>query len=234
MRRILWLLLALVGLLAAACGSDAYESASEGDVDGLAGRAPPVVTVTPAATAEAPAGDLSERLDEMTLDQDEVPRGLTSMGNMGLDYDLKALGLAVPQGGKAQMTMFAGPSQQEMVVSMVILLDDASAVEQELGQIDDLTLDQIRDALGMAGNFGGLKLLDSHQLDVSGLGETAAGFGLTMELPQVGVGDGQWVFFGRGPVLAMVMTMATGGGAAADAVPLAEVMDGKIEGVILQ
>jgi len=32
----------------------------------------------------------------------------------------------------------------------------------------------------------------------------------------------------------MVMTMSTGGGAPADAVPLAEVMDGKIKGVILQ
>jgi hypothetical protein len=234
MRRILWLLLALVGLLAAACGSGGDESASEDEADGLAGRAPPVATLTPTATAEAPVADLSDRLDEMTLDEDDVPRGLTPMGEMTLDYDMKMLGLVGPEGGKAHMTMFAGPGQKEMVVSMVILLDDAWAVEQALEQMDELTVDQIQDAFGMAGSFGGLKLLDSRVLDVSGLGEAAFGFALTFELPQFGAGDGQWVFFGRGSLMAMVMTMSTGGGAPADAVPLAEVMDGKIKGVILQ
>jgi len=232
MRRTLWLLLALVGLLAAACGSESNESASEGDVDGLAGRAPPVATVT--GTVEAPAADPSDRLDEMTLDEGDVPRGLTSMGNMTLDYDMNLLGVVGPQGGKAHMTMFAGPGQQEMVVSMVILLDDSAAVEQALEQMDELTTDQIQDAFGMPGNFGGLKLLDSRVLDVSALGEGAFGFAMKFELPQIGAGDGQWAFFGRDSVLAMVMTMATGGGAPADAVPLAEVMDAKIKGVILQ
>ena len=234
MRRILWLLLALVGLLAAACGSDGDESASEGEADGLAGRAPPVATVTATATAEAPAADLSARLDEMTLDEDDVPRGLASLGDMTFDYDANLLGAVGPQGGKAHMTMFAGPGQQEMVVSMVILLDDARAVEQALEQMDELTVDQIQDAFGMAGSFGGLELLDSRVLDVSGLGEAAFGFALTVELPQLGVGDGQWVFFGRGPLLAMAMTLSMGGGAPADAVPLAEVMDANIKGVLLQ
>ena len=234
MRRILWLSLALLGVLLAACGSDGDESANEGETDGLAGRAPPVATVTPTATAEAPVVDVSDRLDEMTLDEEDVPRGLTPMGNMSFDYDMEMLGLVGPQGGKAHMTMFAGSGQQEMVVSMVILLDDARAVEQALEQMDELAVDQIQDAFGMAGSFGGLKLLDSRELDVSGLGEAAFGFALTVELPQLGAGDGQWAFFGRGPLLAMVMTLSMGGGAPADAVPLAEVMDGKIKGVILQ
>ena len=234
MRRILWLLLALVGLLAAACGSDSYESASEGDVDGLAGRAPPVATVASTATAEGSVGDLSDRLDEMTLDEDDVPRGLTPLGDMTLDYDMNLLGVVGPQGGKAHMTTFAGPGQQEMVVSMVILLDDPAAVEQALEQMEEMSLDQIQDALGMAGSFGGLKLLDSRVLDVSGLGEAAFGFALTAELPQLGVGAGQWAFFGRGPLLAMAMTLSMGGSAPADAVPLAEAMDGKIRGLILQ
>ncbi|HJX62185.1 MAG TPA: hypothetical protein VJ578_06415 [Dehalococcoidia bacterium] len=81
---------------------------------------------------------------------------------------------------------------------------------------------------------GGLELQDLRELDVSGLGEAAFGFALTFELPQVGAGDGQWVFFGRGSLMAMVMTMSTGGGAPADAVPLAEVMDGRIKGLILE
>jgi hypothetical protein len=222
-----------MGLLLAACGSEGGESPSGGETDGVPGEAPPVATATPTATVQVPTdSDWRDRLDEMILGEDDVPAGLSSMGSMGLDYDLKTLGVVGPQGGKAEMAVFAGPDQREIVVSMVILLDDASAVEEALGQIDNLTLDQIRDALNMAGNFGGIKLLDSHQLDVSGLGETAAGFGLTMELPQVGVGDGQWVFFGRDSLLAMVMTMAMGGGTPADAVRLAEVMDAKIRGML--
>lgn len=232
MRRILWLLLALVALVATACGSDGDESASEGRTDGLAGEAPPVATATATATAEAPAAGLSERLDEMTLDEDDVPRGLSSLGDMTFDYDANLLGVMEPQGGKAHMTMFAGPGQQEMVVSMVILLDDAQAVDQALEQMDELTPEQIQDAVGVAGNFGGLKLVDSRVLDVSGLGEAAFGVALKFELPQLGVGDGQWVFFGRGPLLAMVMTMAMGGGTPAEALPLAGTMDGKIKGVL--
>jgi hypothetical protein len=50
----------------------------------------------------------------------------------------------------------------------------------------------------------------------------------------IGVGDGQWVFFGGDSVLAMIITMATGGGAPASAGPLAEVMDAKIRDAMLQ
>ena len=232
MRRILWLLLALVALLPAACGSDGDESASEVPTDGLAGRAPPLATATPTATAQAPVPDLSDRLDEITLGEEDVPRGLSPMGSMTFDYDMDLLGVAGSQGGKAHMTMFAGPGQQEMVVSMAILLDDPAAVEQALAQMDDLTVGQIQDAFGMAGNFGGLEYEDLRELDVEGLGEAAFGFALTFELPQLGAGDGQWAFFGRGSLLAMTMTMAMGGGSPVDAVLLAELMDDRIEGLL--
>ena len=69
MRRILWLLLTVVGLLLAACGSSDKESTSELETDGLAGEAPPVATSTASATPEAPVVDLSERVGEMTLDE---------------------------------------------------------------------------------------------------------------------------------------------------------------------
>ena len=247
MMRFLWLFLAVVGLLAAACGSDSDERASESETDGLAGRAPPVATMTATGTAEAPlvatvtatadeepVEDLSDRLDEMTLDEDDVPRGLSSMGDMTLDYDMNLLGVAGSQGGKAHMTMFAGPGQKEMVVSMVILLDDAKAVEQALDQMDEMTVGEIQEGFGMAEDLGGLELLDWRPLDVSGLGDAGFGFALTFELPQLGAGDGQWVFFGRGPLLAMTMTTSMGGGVPAHAVMLAEAMDGKIKDVILQ
>jgi alpha-D-ribose 1-methylphosphonate 5-triphosphate synthase subunit PhnI len=232
--RVLWLFLALVGLLAAACGSDSDESASESGIDGLAGRAPPVVTGTATATAQAAASDLSDRLDAMTLDEDDVPRGLSPLRSMTFDYDASLLGVVGSEASKAHMTMFAGPGQQEMVMSVVILLDDARAVEQALAQVENLTVDQIQDTFGVPSNFGGPKLRDSRRLDVSDLGETAFGLALTFELPQIGVGDGQWVFFGRDSLLAMTMTVAMDGVAPADAVTLAEVMDGKIKDVILQ
>jgi len=234
MKRIVWLLLPLLALLLAACGSSEDKSASEFETDGLAGRAPPVATATPTATAEAPAGDLSDRLDEMTLDEEDVPRGLSSMGNMTMDFDMETLGMAGLGSGKAHMTMFAGPGQQEMVVSMVILLDDAWAVEQALDQMDTLTADQLQGAFGMAGDFGGLEVQDLRQLDVEGLGEAAFGLAMKFEMPQLGAADMQFVFFGRDSILAMTMTMAMSGGAAAGAVPLAETMDAKIKDVILQ
>jgi hypothetical protein len=233
--RVLWLLMALVGLVAAACGADSDDSASDGVTDGLAGRAPPVATVTATgAAAEEAVGDLSDRLGEMTLDEDDVPRGLSPLRNTAFDYDASLLGVVGSETSKAHMTMFAGPGQQEMVMSVVILLDDASAVEQALAQMENLTADQIQDTFGVPGNIGGPKLRDSRQLDVSDLGETAFGLALTFELPQLGTGDGQWVFFGRGPLLAMTMTVAMDGVAPADAVTLAEVTDRKIKDVILQ
>jgi hypothetical protein len=250
MKRILWLFLALLALLLAACGSGDDESTSELERDGLEGQAPPVAeshvdgdgdtvgeaidaTATPAATAEASAGDLSDRLDEMTLDEDDVPRGLSSMGNMTLDYDMETLGLAEAGSAKAHMTMFAGPGQQEMVVSMVILLDDAEAVEQALEQMDKVSADQLQDAFGMMGDFGGLEFQDVRVLDVSGLGEAAFGLAMKLDMAQLGAADMQMVFFGRDSVMAMAMTMGMSGGAAADAVPLAEVMDAKIKAVLL-
>jgi hypothetical protein len=246
MKRILWLFLALLALLLAACGSGDEESASDLEKDGLEGQAPPVATgmptatpevptataEAPTATAEAPAGDLSDRLDEMTLDEDDVPRGLSHLGEMTLDYDMETLGLAEFGSAKAHMTMFAGAGQQEMVVSMVILLDDAEAVEEALKQTDELSAEQIQDAFGMMDDFGGMELEDLRVLDVSSLGDDAFGLAMTIEMAQLGAADMQMVFFGRDSVMAMAMTMGMEGGAAADAVPLAETMDAKIEGVL--
>ena len=247
MKKILWLSLTLLALLLAACGSGDDESTSELERDGLAGQAPPVATGMPTATPEAPtttpeaptataealAGDLSDRLDEMTLDEDDVPRGLSYIGDMNLDYDMETLGLAGFGSAKAHMSMFAGAGQQEMVVSMVILLDDAEAVEQALGQVDEMSADQIQDAMGMAGDLGGLELKDLRVLDVSSLGEAAFGVAMTIEMPALGASDMQMVFFGRDSIMAMAMTMGMSGGVAADAVPLAEVMDAKIKDVLL-
>jgi hypothetical protein len=245
MRNIVWICLTVPALLLAACGAGDDESARDLETDGLAGEAPPAATglatakaeaevLATSTPAEAPAVDVSERLDEMTLEKEDVPRGLTPMGEMTLDYDMETMGLSGIGNGKAHMTMFAGPGQQEMVVSMVILLEDSWAAERALEQMDEASTEQIQGALDMMGDFGGLEVQDLRELDVSSLGKGAFGVAMAFDLPQVGVMDAQWVFFVRDSLLAMTMTMAMDGSAAADAVALAGVMNAKISDVILQ
>jgi hypothetical protein len=148
MKKILWMCLVVSALLLVACGGGDDESTGAIETDGLAGEAPPAATGSATAKAEAeilatstpgqaPAVDVSERLDEMTLNEGDVPRGLTPMGEMTLDYDMETMGLSGIGNGKAHMTMFAGPGQQEMVVSMVILLEDSWAAERALEQMDE-------------------------------------------------------------------------------------------------
>ena len=84
----------------------------------------------------------------------------------------------------------------------------------------------------MVGAYADVALLDTRELDVSGLGDRAYGLGLTMEMLQVGTMDAEMVFFGEGPLLVMAMTMAMGGGAAVDVVSLAETMADKIDAVV--
>jgi len=110
-------------------------------------------------------------------------------------------------------------------------MEDDTALDEAFSQIDDLGIEEIQDAFDMVGAYADITLLDTRELDVSRLGDRAYGLGLTMEMPQVGVMDAEMVFFGEGPLLAMAMTMAMGGDAAVDVVPLAETMADKIEGV---
>jgi hypothetical protein len=119
-----------------------------------------------------------------------------------------------------------------MIVSMVILMEDDTALQEAFSQIDDLSIEELQKAFNMVGAYSQVTLLDSRELDVSGLGDRAYGLGLTMEMPQVGVMDCEMVFFGEGPLLGMAMTMAMRGGTAADVVPLAKTMADKIEAAV--
>ncbi len=248
MKRFLAAVLLVAGLaLVAACGSSGGgQPATDGTGGGTSkeeGRAPPtvspsaVVTQAVTATRVAPlAGALADRLEEMTLDKADVPAGFSSLGSMKLDFDFDTLGLASIPNGTAQMTIFmrelsGEPSDEiggEMIVSMVILMDDEKVVDEALSQIEGLSSEGMEEAFNMVGQYMDVTLLDSRVLDASGLGEGGFGFGLTMEVPQVGTMDGNFVFFGRGPVLAGAMTMDMSGGAALDVLPLAERMDAKV------
>jgi hypothetical protein len=146
--------------------------------------------------------------------------------------DLDFLGLPVPQGVAAHMSMFATPESEDMIVSMVILMEDDTVLQEAFSQIDDLSIEELQKAFNMMGAYSQVTFLDTRKLDVSALGDRAYGLGLTVEVPQVGTMDSEMVFFGEGPLLGMAMTMAMRGGTAIDVVPLAKTMADKIDAAV--
>ncbi|MGA9350606.1 MAG: hypothetical protein WBW48_17635, partial [Anaerolineae bacterium] len=182
-----------------------------------------------AESVPSPAADVQEQMGELVLGQDDVPVGFSSLGSMDLNSSLDFLNLPSPQGVAAYMSMFATPESKDIIVSMVILMEDDTALQEAFSQIDNLSTEELQEAFNMMGAYADVTLLDTRELDVSSVGDRAYGLGLTMEVSQVGVMDAEMVFFGEGPVLAMAMTMAMGGGAAVDVVPLAETMADKID-----
>lgn len=225
--------------LVAACGSGGGEKQPAADTGGgggaQEGQAPPAATAVATPTAQptaSPASGLGEELGELVLGQDDVPVGFSLLGSMDLDFGFDFLDMPTPQGVAAHMSMFATPESEDMIVSMVILMEDDTALDEAFSQIDDLSIEELRDAFGMMGAYSDMNLRDTRELDVSGLGDRAYGLGLTMEMPHVGTMDSEMVFFGEGSLLAMAMTMAMGGDAAVDVVPLAETMADKIEDAV--
>ena len=245
----------------AACGSGGGEEQPAGDMgggmggggDAQEGRAPPaaeslrvdtdgdtIVDLADATEVATPtaesvplaAEDLPEHLEELVLSEDDVPVDFSSLGSMGMDFDLDFLDMPTPQGMGAHMSIFATSESEDMIVSMVILMEDDTALDEAFSQIDDLSIEEMQNAFNMVGAYADVALLDTRELDVSGLGDRAYGLGLKMEVLQMGTMDTEMVFFGEGPLLAMAMTMAMGGGAAVDVVSLAETMADKIDDVI--
>jgi hypothetical protein len=234
---------ALMAVLALvlACGSGGGEKQPAADIGASPereeGQAPPAATPTATPTAEptpSAAAGLQEELDELVLGEDDVPIDFSSLGSMSLDLGLDFLDLPLPQGMTAHMSMFATPDSQDMIISMVILMEDDTLLEEAFSQIDNMSPEEMEKAFSMFGDYSdlGLTLLDTRELDVSDLGDQAYGLGLTMEMPQVGVMDCEMVFFGEGPVLAVAMTMAMRGGTAVDVRPLADTMADKIEAAV--
>jgi hypothetical protein len=222
--------------LAAACGSGGDEEQPAGGMGGgggvQEGQAPPTATAVATPTAEpspSTASGLQEQMGELVLSEDEVPVGFSSMGNMDMDFNLDFLNLPSPQGMTARMSMFVSPDSKDMIISMVMLMEDDTTLEEAFSQIDNMSTEELKKTFNMMGAYSQVTFLDTRKLDVSALGDRAYGLGLTMEVPQVGVMDSQMVFFGEGPVLGMTMTMAMGGGTAVDVVPLAKTMADKID-----
>jgi len=240
MKRFLTAVVVVTALaLAVACGSGGGEGQPAPDIGASPGaeqgQAPPAATAAATPTAESTpsaASGLREEMGELVLSEGDVPTGFSSLGSMDLDLGLDFLNLPLPQGMTAHMSMFATPESEDIIVSMVILMEDDTALQEAFSQIDDLSIEELQKAFNMMGAYSQVTLLDSHELDVSGLGDRAYGLGLTMEVPQVGAMDSEMVFFGEGPLLAMAMTMAMRGGTAIDVVPLAKTMADKIEAAV--
>ncbi|KPK46146.1 MAG: hypothetical protein AMJ77_06415 [Dehalococcoidia bacterium SM23_28_2] len=231
--------------LAAACGSDGGGDVQEGEapplaesirVDGDGDTVDDLIEAIPVATPTADpspeASGLQEQLGDLVLSEDDVPAGFSSMGNMDMGMDFDLMGLPTPQGMAAHMSIFATPEGEDMIVSMVILMEDGTAFEEAFSQIDEMSIEEIQDAFDMVGVYSDVALLDTRELDVSGLGDKAYGLGMTVEMAQMGTMDAEMVFLGEGSLMAMAMTMAMDGGAAVDAVPLAKAMADKIEAVV--
>ena len=244
--------------LAVACGSGGGEEQPAGGLGGgggvQEGQAPPgaesirvdsdgdtidelidataAATPTIESTPSAAAADVQEQMGELVLGEDDVPADFALLGSMDFDFGLDFLDMPSAQGVTAYMSMFATPESEDMIVSMVILMEDDTDLDEAFSQIDDLDIEEIRDAFNMMGAYADVTLLDTRELDVSGLGDRAYGLGLSMEVSQVGTMDSEMVFFGEGSLLAMAMTMAMGGGTAVDVVSLAETMADKIEAVV--
>lgn len=228
--------------LAVACGSGGEEQPADGGGGAQEGQAPPAGesirvdsdgdTIDELIDATAVARPTAADLGELVLGEDDVPVGFSSLGSMNLDLGLDFLDLPAPQGMAAHMSMFATPESEDMIVSMVILMEDDTALEEAFSQIDDLSVEQLQEAFSMVGAQTDMALLDTRELDVSGLGDRAYGLGLTIEVPYVGTMDSEMVFFGEGSLLAVAMTMTMGGGAAVDVVSLAETMADKIEAAV--
>jgi len=232
---------ALLGIglaLAVACGSDGGAEhlgahggdhrTAEDDVPLLAARA--VATPTAAASPSLASG-LQEQMDQLVLDDGDVPARFFSVASMSFDLHIDFLNPTlhtVP----AQYTMFVSRGYKETITCTVALVDDPT-VEKFFSQTDHyLNSEGLQAFSDMAAAYADTAPMDFRELDLSGLGDMAWGYGLTTEVPGEGVLYNELVFFGHGSLMASVQTTAVGGAPAVEAVPLAQKMAEKITAVI--
>jgi hypothetical protein len=238
--RILALVMAtiLAAVCLAACGGDGEEKApDEAAGAGEATAAAPAqgteeATPTSVAEEEPTASDIAGRLDEIVLGEEDVPGGLNEMMSTSMDMDFDFLPEAAAGEGTAYISMLAGDAMEDIIMSMAFYLEDSDEVAKALDEMEDMSVDELEDAFGLLGGLAGMEVVDTREIDMSSLGHGGFGFGITLKVEELGTMHGEYAFFGDGPVMAMVVTMAMGGGDAADVLPLARTMADKIEAVL--
>jgi hypothetical protein len=247
MKRPIGTALAAIGLaLAVACGPSG--GANELDPNGGLGvraeeagapAAAVVETPTPQLTPEL-ASDLRERLEEMALQEGDLPPRFSPMGSWDLDIDFDLLPGPSPQQGVMYTAVFTTPGEDETIVCMVILMESSQAVEEVFAEMEKVSAEGLQDFFDIVGDYSqGTFIVEVRELDVSALGDDANGLRITLDAPEAGLPppepdaiDEQMVYIGRGPVVAIVQTVAVGGGRAVHAVPLAQTMADRIEAIL--
>lgn len=137
-----------------------------------------------AASLGAPDPELGQYL----LKRGDLPDGYASMGEFAFTAPDDGTELA---GAKMAASMFSSgdlesdmPTDASVVMSMIIQPDDASALEDAFAEMEgSLSQEELMNALGDDGeSFPGLEFIDVGELDTDGLGEHAAGLGLTLDM----------------------------------------------------
>lgn len=135
-----------------------------------------------------PAGD--ESIKQYLLTAGDVPSGYTSMGDFS--YRLPD-GISKEGGMDMAASMFmAGdpnatdPSGSTIMMSMVLKPDDLTQLGEQFSAAEDLSEEDLRDALALGGEgFGGVKITDVQVLDASGLGEGGFGMAITIDMGEL-------------------------------------------------
>lgn len=237
MKRPIGTLLVAIGLaLAAACGSGGggdQPGAGAGDVYSVGEGLPPAAAtaaVSPTAavrpTVHSSPVSVAD-LPELALDESDLPPRFSLVRSMIFDLHIDFLNPSVHT-VPAQYTFFVSGGYKETITSTVALMGDPT-VEKFFSEADYLSVENLQALSDVLAAHPDTAPMDLRELDISGLGDMAWGYGLTSEIPGEGVLYNELVFFGRGPLLSSVQTTAVGGAAAVEAVPLAQKIAEKIE-----
>lgn len=240
MKRPIGMALAAIALaLAVACGPDsgsdqpgagaggAYSLREDLPLPAVPAAASPTAVVRP--TVRSSPVSVAD-LPELALDESDVPPRFSSVKSTILDLHIDYLNPSVHT-VPAGYTFFVSGGYKETITSTVALMGDAT-VEKFFSQADYLSVENLQALSDMLAAEPDTAPMDFRELDVSGLGDMASGYGLTSEIPGEGVLYNELVFFGHGPLLGSVQTTAVGGAPAVQAVPLAQKMAEKMEAVI--
>ncbi len=135
-----------------------------------------------------PLGAPDPELGKYLLKRDDLPDGFTAMGEFSVtvpDDDTELAGArmaaAVFTDGDPEAEV---PTQQSMLMSMVVKPEDPSMLADAFSEMEGgFTQEELMKSLGGGGEgFPGLGLSDVRELDTDGLGEHAAGLGLTLDM----------------------------------------------------
>ena len=127
----------------------------------------------------------SGELEPYLLTIDDLPPGFQSMGSFSFNMP-EDVSEDFP-GGEMSAAMFMSGDLEAgepgtMLMAMVMQPDDPAAVETLADELGSFSEDEIRETFGADSEMLGIEIRDIEQLDVSGLGDNAAGLGLTMDM----------------------------------------------------